>query len=199
MALTNLVTLIHWYPHLISLEIVVGYWKLRTFQKTQVNWSGLPEKLGLTYPSWNSQYGISRAKLRNKDLLPCWKYFVSVGTTNFFQHSLGIKFLCDRVENFLIYWQGKHNLGPGRQFQQNWTQGKPLGHISPGHLDRVYVSPFVFVSPYWKLFSLNFWKISRNLPIKESDLGNIADLFRKAASAVLHQMKTEGFNLKLPS
>ena len=70
-AFTNLVTLIHGYPHLTSFEIVIGYWKLRTFQGTQVNLSGLLEKPGMIYKSRNSQYGISRAKLRNEDLRPC--------------------------------------------------------------------------------------------------------------------------------
>ena len=59
--LTNLVTLIHEYPHLVSL-VVVSYWKLRSFQGNQANFSGLLEKSGITYPS---KYEISRAKLRN--------------------------------------------------------------------------------------------------------------------------------------
>ena len=33
----TLVTLIHGYSSLISLEIVVGYWNLKCFQETQVN------------------------------------------------------------------------------------------------------------------------------------------------------------------
>ena len=41
------------------------------------------------------------------------------------------------VENLFIYWVGRHNLGPGRQFQQIYQPGKPTGRISLGHLDRV--------------------------------------------------------------
>ena len=42
-----------------------------------------------------------------------------------------------------IYWPGRYSLGPGRQFQQiNWP-GKPPGHISPGHLDRVFQFTFI--------------------------------------------------------
>ena len=50
----NLVTLIHGYSQVISLEIVVGYWKLRSFQETQVNLNGLLEKPDITLQnSWN--------------------------------------------------------------------------------------------------------------------------------------------------
>ena len=41
------------YSHLISLESVVGYWKLRSFQKTKVNLNGLLEKPDMMYPSRN--------------------------------------------------------------------------------------------------------------------------------------------------
>ena len=41
----------------------LGYWKLRSFQETQIiNLIGLLEKTGIIYPS---QYEILRAKLRN--------------------------------------------------------------------------------------------------------------------------------------
>ena len=50
----NLVTLIHGYSQVISLEIIVGYWKLRSFQETQVNLNGLLEKPDITLQnSWN--------------------------------------------------------------------------------------------------------------------------------------------------
>ena len=55
----NLVTLIHWYSYLVSLEIVVGYRKLRSFQGTKVNLSVLLEKLDITYPSRNTNCRIS--------------------------------------------------------------------------------------------------------------------------------------------
>ena len=43
------------------------------------------------------------------------------------------------VGNLFIYWLGRHNLGPGWQFQEIYRQRKPPGRISPGHLSRVYV------------------------------------------------------------
>ena len=42
-----------------------------------------------------------------------------------------------------IYWPGRYSLGPGRQFQQIYWPGKPPGHISPGHLDRVFQFTFI--------------------------------------------------------
>ena len=50
----NLVTLIHEKSYLISLEKVVGYKKLSSFQETQVNLSVLLENPDITYPSRNS-------------------------------------------------------------------------------------------------------------------------------------------------
>ena len=50
----NLVTLILRYSYLVSLEIIVGYRKLRSFQGTQVNLSVLLEELDTTYPLPNS-------------------------------------------------------------------------------------------------------------------------------------------------
>ena len=50
----NLVTLIHGYSYLISLEIVVSYRKLRSFQRAQVNLSMLLEKPDITYLLRNS-------------------------------------------------------------------------------------------------------------------------------------------------
>ena len=79
------VILILSHSYLILLGIVVDYWKLRSFQETQVNLNGLLEKPDIMYQSQNSFYVISRAKLRNysKDIGPCWKYSISVGTTIF--------------------------------------------------------------------------------------------------------------------
>ena len=48
------ITLIHGYSYLNSLEIAVGYRKLRRFQETQVNLSVLLEKLDIAYPFRNS-------------------------------------------------------------------------------------------------------------------------------------------------
>ena len=50
----NLVTLIHGYSYLISLEIDVGYRKLIIFQGTQANLIVLLEKLDVNYPLRNS-------------------------------------------------------------------------------------------------------------------------------------------------
>ena len=41
------------------------------------------------------------------------------------------------LKHLFIYWLGRHNLGPGWQFQKTHRPGKPPGRISPGHLDRV--------------------------------------------------------------
>ena len=87
----NLVTLIDGYSHLISLEIVVGYWELRSFQETLVNLNGLLENPDIMHPSWNSYNGISGAKLPNysEDLGKCLKYSISVGTINVFKNQRG--------------------------------------------------------------------------------------------------------------
>ena len=50
----NFLTLIHGYSYLISLETVVIYWKLRSFQETQVNLSVLLEKPDITFASRHS-------------------------------------------------------------------------------------------------------------------------------------------------
>ena len=50
----NLVTLNQEHFYLISLETVVGYWKLRSFQEILVNLNGLLEKLDVKYPSQDS-------------------------------------------------------------------------------------------------------------------------------------------------
>ena len=36
------------------------------------------------------------------------------------------------LENFFIYWQGKHYVGSGRHFQQNHQPARPAGCISLG-------------------------------------------------------------------
>ena len=41
------------------------------------------------------------------------------------------------VNKFFIYWMERHNLRPGRHFQQRNRPGKPPGNISAGHLERV--------------------------------------------------------------
>ena len=49
----NLVNLIRWYLYLISLEIVVGYRKVRSFQGAKVILKVSLEKADLTFPSRN--------------------------------------------------------------------------------------------------------------------------------------------------
>ena len=66
------------------------------------------------------------------------KIFYFIGDHQFFQISPGIKSLNDRGRKLIHLLAGRHNLGPGRQFQQIYWRGKPPGRISPGHLDRVY-------------------------------------------------------------
>ena len=68
------------------------------------------------------------------------------------------------VERLSIYRLGRHNLGPGKQFQQICWPGKSPGPISLGHLDKVYhiISPidrFSMLSPAEqtiKLVSFNY-------------------------------------------
>ena len=60
------------------------------------------------------------------------------GNHHFYQKPPGTNFIRIGIENFFIYWPGRHNLGPGRHFQQNYQPGKLPGYISPGHLDRLF-------------------------------------------------------------
>ena len=62
-----------------------------------------------------------------------------IGNQQFPKNHWGCSLYMTGVENFFIYWPGRHNMGPGRQSQQNYRPGEPPGHISPGHLDRVYI------------------------------------------------------------
>ena len=62
--LLNLATLIHGYSYLISLKIVVGYSKLRSLMNPG-QFKCVLEKPDIMYPSQNSEYGISNAKLQN--------------------------------------------------------------------------------------------------------------------------------------
>ena len=136
----NLVTLIDGYSHLISFEIFVGYWELRSFQETLINLNGSLENPDIMHPLRNSYNGISWAKLPNysEDLGKCWKYSISMGTINVFKDQRGESLFMTGVENFFINWLGRHNLGPVRHFQQNNQPVKPPGTISPEDLDRVY-------------------------------------------------------------
>ena len=54
------------------------------------------------------------------------------------------KFTSDKV-SFVIGWGGnEENFGRRKQFQQNYSPGKPPGHISLGHFNRVYLTELLF-------------------------------------------------------
>ena len=63
----------------------------------------------------------------------------------YFSRSNQISQISQRIKSLydwgikLIYYPGRHNLGPEMKFQQTYQPGKPPGHNSPGHLDRVFV------------------------------------------------------------
>ena len=119
------------YSYLVSLEIVVGYKKVRSFQETQVNLSVLLEKPDITYRRTldTESLGAScRISPRPRAIL---KIHYFSGGQQVFQISPGIKSLNDRVKNLFIYWPGRHNLGPGGQFQQIYWTVKPPGHLKP--------------------------------------------------------------------
>ena len=80
MGFTNLATLIHKYSHLISLEIVAGYWKLRTFQRTQVSLSGSLDKADIMYQLWKQTLWlcVPTSCWNCEDLRPWWKNSVLV-------------------------------------------------------------------------------------------------------------------------
>ena len=99
----------------------------KKFSKNPGQFKWVTKKPDITYQSRNSYNGISWAKLWNysKDLGPFWKYFIWVGTTIFSKIHQD-RFSYDRSSTFLINWQGRHKLEPGRHFQQNYQ-------LSPGH------------------------------------------------------------------
>ena len=109
---------------------------MRSFSEIQVNLNGLRKKPDITYPSRNSQNRISWAKLfwKPRTML---KIIYFNGGHQFFQKSVEIKLLYVWGRIFFIYWPGRHSLGPGRHFQQNYHLGKPMWHISMRNLDRV--------------------------------------------------------------
>ena len=80
----NLVSFVHGYSQLISLEVIVVYWKL-SFQETQANSNRLLEQPYVKLPIAELLNRISWAKLRNysEDLRSCWTYSIIVVTTNF--------------------------------------------------------------------------------------------------------------------
>ena len=51
------------------------------------------------------------------------------------------------VESLFIYWLGRHNLGPGKQFQQIYRRGKLPGRISLGTWTGCFISSFIYDHP----------------------------------------------------
>ena len=128
----NLATLTHGYPHCRLLET-------KNFSRNpgRVEWA--TRKTGYQLPIvklsiWNLKCQVAKLVRRSKTML---KLLYVSENNQFFQHSSGIKICYDRFRK-LYLWMGRHNLGPVRQFQQNYTPGKPPGHISLGSLDTVY-------------------------------------------------------------
>ena len=122
---------------MVSLEIVVVYKKVRSFQGTKVNLSVLLEKPDIKYHGTLDKESLGpscRISPRPRTILQIL-YFC--GDHQFFQISPGIKSLYDLV-NLFIYWPGRYNLGSGRQFQQIYRAWKPPGYISLAHSDKVY-------------------------------------------------------------
>ena len=126
------------------LEIVVGYWKLRSFQETQANLNGLLEKPDITSIAELLKRSLmSQVADYSKDLAPCWKTLFQWGPP-IFPKSPGINFLYDRGRELSIYWPGRHNLGPGRHFQQNYQPGRPTGCIWPRMFKIEGITIFIF-------------------------------------------------------
>ena len=74
----------------------------------------------------------------SEDLRSCWKYSTSVGTSNFTKIHLGQSFFMIGVENFFIYFPGRHALRTESHFQQYRQPRKLPARKRPGHLDRVF-------------------------------------------------------------
>ena len=143
---------------MVSLEIVVGYKKVRSFQGTKVNLSVLLEKPDITYRgALNREFLELSCRISPRPMIMLKILYFSEDH-HFFQISLWIKSLYDRVENLFIYFPVRQNLGPGRQFQQTYQPGKPTGRISSEHLDGVWVG---LVSTWVKTFQLlkTGWKV----------------------------------------
>ena len=113
------------------------------------------------------------------------KIFYFIGGHQFFQISPGIKSLNDRGRKLIHLLAGRHNLGPGRQFQQIYWRGKPPGRISPGHLDRVYKGTRCITSFWYKVsFLISFW-IPYDFYLLSSLFFLFLRWFQKNVSAVL--------------
>ena len=100
----NFVTLIYKYSYLISLEIVLGYRKVR-ISSNPGQFKYVPEKPDITYPSC-------------EDLGPCWKYSISVRPTNFSKYHRGYNLFMSGVENLFINDRGSHR---GASHRGTWT------------------------------------------------------------------------------
>ena len=82
--------------------------------------------------------------------------------------------------NFFIHWSGRHNLGLGSHFQQNYQPGGPPGSISSGSLDRVYKGMCLFICSRYcsenksklKKQSLRYWVRSYRSAAKGIEMSN---------------------------
>ena len=89
----HLVSLLHGHSYLISLENVVGFRKLRSFQKTQVNLNGFLEKPDIRMAEFLQRNLVSRvAELFGRPRTMLEMLYFSL-YHNFFHKSTGIKFL----------------------------------------------------------------------------------------------------------
>ena len=108
------VTLIHGYSHLVSLENVVGYKKLRHFQGTQFNPIVLLEKKNITYRGALNTESLHPSCIISSRTRTMLKILYFSGGYQLFQISPGIKSLYDRGRKRIDLLMGRHNLGPGR-------------------------------------------------------------------------------------
>ena len=125
------------------------------------------KKIDTTHPSRISQSGISCAKLRyySQDLWPCWKYSVSVGITNFSKnHQVQSFFMTPGLSIFSFIDPGGIIWNRGGTCSKNNRPGKPPGHISMGHLDRVLLWSLYKIRKVllWILFIRSFILLLRN-------------------------------------
>ena len=124
--LIKLDTLVHSDAYLILLKTVVGCCRFQEGKKFSRN----PGHL--RWVTRENRYHLNIAKLLIGNLMSqiaelfrrprtMLKIFYFSGDHQFFQKLLGIKFFfMTGVENVFIYWQGRHNLRPGRIFRQNY-------------------------------------------------------------------------------
>ena len=131
---TNVATSIHGYSYLISLDIVVGYRKLRSFQGTQVN---LVRETREAIETCETRYHVSIGDTKSLEsscrIIP--------KTSNHAENTLILvvppnfpNITGDKISLF-IYWG--HNVRPGRHFSKFIDQEIHRNFTSAGYLDRM--------------------------------------------------------------